>query len=189
MTEKTELAKYTSRRVRTGKAKGRRLQKYVAGKISEMTGISMGKDRDIESREMGQAGVDIKLYGKAKELFPYAIECKNAQNWSFKGYIKQARDNNTDGWDNWLLFVGKNHFKPIVLMEADLFFELFNGIELYEKTLKSKVQWSVAKNVIAARKKIKDNLFIFHCMNDKEERFAIMDADLFFKLYAERIIK
>lgn len=63
--------------VKSRKAKARRLQQWVAQKISDITGIECGKDEDIESREMGQSGVDIKLRGDAKYMFPFSVECFN----------------------------------------------------------------------------------------------------------------
>ena len=107
------------------KAKGRNLQKWIAQKISEITGIPCGKDCQIESREMGQAGVDVKLYGIAKEKFPFSIECKNQENWSIPAWIKDAKGNHVPGTD-WLLFIRKNRHEPIVVMDAVAFFDLYD---------------------------------------------------------------
>lgn len=110
----------------SAKARGRNLQKWVCEKISKITGIAWGKDCDIESREMGQTGVDIKLRGKALELFPYAIECKNQQKWSVQNWIKQAQKNKSDKHCTWLLFAKQNYTKPIVIMDAEEFFKILN---------------------------------------------------------------
>lgn len=109
------------------KAKGRVFQKEIAEKISKLTGISWGKDEDIEPREMGQSGVDIKLYGEAKKKFPFAVECKYQERWQIPAWIRQAKENIKKGMD-WLLFVRKNHMKPgIVIMDIDTFFKLLKG--------------------------------------------------------------
>lgn len=102
------------------KAKGRNLQKIIALKISELLEIPCGKDELIESREMGQSGVDIKLIGKAKELFPFAIEAKACETWSVGNYIEQAK-NNTGDFYTWLLVMKKNRMKPVVLLESKIF--------------------------------------------------------------------
>ena len=111
-------------KISSKKAKGRRFQQWVAQKISNITGIECGKDCLIESREMGQSGSDIKLYGIAKEKFPFNIECKNQQNWSIPAWIDQAKNNQNEG-TNWLLFIKKNHYEPIIIMDAEAFFNLY----------------------------------------------------------------
>ena len=42
--------------VASRKAKGRRLQQYIAERISKILNIDWGKDELIRSREMGQSG-------------------------------------------------------------------------------------------------------------------------------------
>lgn len=109
----------------SAKAKGRLLQQWAAKKISEITGIPWGKDELISSREMGQSGTDVRLIGQAKELFPFAIECKNQESWSLPAWIKQAKSNlqpNT----NWLLLFKKNRHEEIACMDAAAFFEIYN---------------------------------------------------------------
>jgi hypothetical protein len=114
------------------KAKGRRLQKWVAKQISRVTGIPYGKDRDIEPREMGQSGMDVKLYGKARELFPWATECKYQENWSVHQWIKQAAENQAVGMD-WLLVCRRNYTDPIVMLDAKVFFNLIERLLNEEK--------------------------------------------------------
>ena len=111
--------------VSSAKAKGRLLQNFVAQKVSEVTGIKWGKDELIQGREMGQSGVDVKLYGVAKEKFPYSVECKNQQAWSVPSWIKQAKANQQPGQD-WLLIMTRNHFPTVVCMEVDAFFDLYD---------------------------------------------------------------
>lgn len=106
----------------SAKAKGRSFQKWVSDKISETIGIKNGKDELIDSRPMGNSGTDIILIGKAKELFPYSVECKKHEKWNMMQFIEQAKTNSVD--DNWLLFISKNRFKPVVVMDAEKFFEL-----------------------------------------------------------------
>ena len=79
---------------------------------------------------MGQAGVDIKLYGEAREKFPFAIECKNQEKWKVPEWVEQARSYEDDNRD-WLLFITKNNYKPIVVLDADLFFKIWEEIIEY----------------------------------------------------------
>ena len=106
------------------KAKGRRLQQWVCQKVSDISGIPWGKDELIRSREMGQSGTDICVIGEAAVVFPYATECKNQEKWSLPEWIKQAKENQKDKLD-WLLVCKKNHHEPIVVMDAEHFFDLY----------------------------------------------------------------
>lgn len=112
----------------SAKAKGRRLQQWVCSKISEITGIEWGKDKEIDSREMGQSGTDVKLYGEAKEMFKFDVEIKNQETWTIPAWIKQAKSNQSQGRD-WMLVVSRNYFKvPIVILDADVFFKIYKKI-------------------------------------------------------------
>ncbi|MCP4569149.1 MAG: hypothetical protein GY841_16365 [FCB group bacterium] len=113
------------------KAKGRRLQNWVCEQISKMLGIPYGKDCLIESREMGQSGVDVKLYAEAREKYPFAIECKNCERWNLPGWIRQAKANQKEGTD-WQLFISKNYYDPIVVMDAEAWFDFY---EQYYKSV------------------------------------------------------
>ena len=115
--------------VKSRKAKARKLQNWVAKKISELLNMPYGKDEMIAPREMGASGTDVRLIGTAKELFPYSVECKNQETWSIPSWIKQAKDNELEG-TCWLLFCKKNRCKPVIVMDAEKFFEI------YKKTLK-----------------------------------------------------
>jgi len=117
--------------IKSRKAKARTLQNWVASKISELLNIPWGKDKQIQGREMGQSGVDIKLLGETLSLFPYSIECKNTETWNVLDAIKQVKANQLEGTD-WLVFLKKNRHEEIVIMNAEKFFEL------YKKVLKKK---------------------------------------------------
>lgn len=110
------------------KAKGRKLQQWLAQKISDLTGIPCGKDELIESREMGQAGVDIKLIGEAKEKFPFSIECKRQESWSVPAFIKQAKQNNMPDTD-WLLVMKRSREDAVICMDANAFMRLMEHID------------------------------------------------------------
>lgn len=174
-------------KVRTGKAKGRRLQKRIAQYISDLTGVPCGKDEDIEAREMGQAGVDVKLYGKARKLFPFGVECKNQENWSIGSYIDQAREYaSKDKFPYWLLFVAKNHFPAIVVFPLKYKFEIFDILVNYQElNITERKVWKLEKEVRELRKKHHGH-WIIYAVNYKEtqeDMYAIMDAKEFFEEY------
>ena len=110
-------------KVQSKKAKGRNLQQWVCKKIAELTGFKYGKDCPIESRGMGQSGTDVRLDEQVLKVFPFSIECKNQQLWHILDWIEQAKQNQKDGTD-WLLVIKKNKHKPVVIMDAERFFEI-----------------------------------------------------------------
>jgi len=118
--------------VSAGKAKGRRLQQWTAEWISKITGIPWGKDELIASREMGQSGVDVRLIGEAKKLFPFSVECKNCEKWSIHQWIEQAQQNMMKDTE-WLLVAKRNHMNPVVIMDAEIFMGIWKIIVEHEK--------------------------------------------------------
>lgn len=111
----------------SAKAKGRSLQQWTCQKISELLNIPWGKDELIASREASQTGTDIRLIGEAKKLFPFSVECKWQESWSLRPWIDQAKSNQDAGTD-WLLVIKKNRIDPIIVMDANKFFDLLSKI-------------------------------------------------------------
>ena len=118
-------------KARSAKNKGKHLQQWVAERIAQVTGYSCGKDELIASREMGQSGPDIRLLGPAREAFPFYVECKNQETWVIPRWINQVKSSSiaygaVDGPNPsiWLLFIKKNRMDPIVVMDADTFFDI-----------------------------------------------------------------
>jgi hypothetical protein len=104
------------------KAKGRRLQDWTRDLLKEMLGLD---EDDIRCALMGEGGEDIKLTKRARELFPYSIECKNQEGikrlYDFYG---QATANTEAGEP--LLIIKSNHNKPLVVMDAEFFIRKYN---------------------------------------------------------------
>jgi len=119
----TELPKKKRISTASAKDKGRRLQKWTCEKISKLTGFDWGKDCPIESRPMGQSGVDVRLESHVLKAFPFSIECKWQESWAIPAWIKQAQTNEKSG-TNWLLVCKRSNEKPIVIIDAVLFFEI-----------------------------------------------------------------
>lgn len=112
------------------KAKGRGFQQWVCKKISELLNIEWGYEDEklIQPRLMGQGGADVVLRGEARKRFPYQVECKRTEKWDVPGAVKQAKKYTKE--DNWLLFMKRNREDPIVVMDANKFFELMYEIKL-----------------------------------------------------------
>lgn len=107
----------------SAKAKGRRLQQWVAQRISELIGMEYGKDCPVESRPMGQCGVDIRMEAEALRRFPFSVECKAQESWAIPSWIKQARENTLPN-TNWLLVAKKSRETPIIIIDAEVFFSI-----------------------------------------------------------------
>ena len=116
----------------SAKAKGRKLQQWVCEQISRLTGYSWGPDEQIASREMGQAGTDIRLTGDAAGAFPWSIECKCQQTWRLPDWIAQAQKNRLPGTD-WLLICKRNRQDPVVVLEAEVFFQVLDRLSGHKK--------------------------------------------------------
>ena len=115
-------------KISSRKGKGRQLQQWVAKKISHLIDLPYGKDELIESRPMGQSGVDIRLTGEAKELFPWSVECKRQESWGVHSWILQSQTNQMPGTD-WLLIARRSHQDAVVILDADVFFDVLRLIQ------------------------------------------------------------
>lgn len=72
------------------KAKGRKLQQYIAKRLTEVFNLGEG---DCESRPMGSPSVDIMMSPKARKLFPFSIESKSWKKTPSRAAIEQANHN------------------------------------------------------------------------------------------------
>jgi hypothetical protein len=82
--------------VRAAKSKGRKLQNFVRDVFRDIFRDRLEAE-DIESRQMGGAGVDVILTPASKKLIPFDIECKNQERFNLNEAMKQAVDNSKNG--------------------------------------------------------------------------------------------
>lgn len=80
----------------SAKGKGRRLQQKVRDAFRAKY-VGVLRDGDIESRQMGGIGTDLVLSPLAKDHIPFDIECKNCETASPWLWMKQAKENTTEG--------------------------------------------------------------------------------------------
>ena len=104
------------------KAKGRRLQNYVAKAVKDKWDIP---EQDVRPAIMGENGADLKLSSEAQTLFPFAVECKNTERLNIWAAIKQA-EQNARGLSPLVVFK-RNHSKTYAVIEFDTFMELLDG--------------------------------------------------------------
>lgn len=106
---------------KSGKAKGRNLQKWVAAKVAGILGVTHGyeDDRMVKPRIMGQRGDDIIV--DRSLYFPWSIECKAVEKLDLMATIKQC-EANCGEYKNWMIVHKRNTLKePIVIMKWEAF--------------------------------------------------------------------
>jgi len=177
--------------VASRKAKARNQQKDFAQRISDLTGITCGKDEMITSREMGQAGTDIRLIGEARIVFPFAVECKATESWSPGPYIKQATAN-LEGFPYWLLVMKKNRMKSVVLMESKLFKNLMknnkSNPKIFTQHITRKNNWNLQSEIEYARNKMKKKKGEWTIKCGNKMCYTVVSIDFFFKLYGSSMM-
>jgi len=110
----------------TRKAKGKRLQKYVCNLILKFFPIL--SEKDVVSIRMGRPGEDVQLSDKAKEIFPYSIECKNQERMKYLWEAYEQAISNSKNLEP-LVIIKINKKKPLVVIDAEYFIKLQSEIK------------------------------------------------------------
>jgi hypothetical protein len=109
------------------KAKGRGLQYWVAEKVAWLFDKKFVYADDlcpVKSRGMGQQGNDVFITdSELFKKFPFAVECKCTETVSLYAYIEQVKANAKEG-QPWLVIHKKNRSKPVVILDAEYFFDM-----------------------------------------------------------------
>jgi hypothetical protein len=103
----------------SAKAKGRRLQQWVAKMLVEHLNAD---EEDLESRPMGSSGEDIIMGKQTRQIFPYSVECKNQEKVNIWSAMEQA-ESNCKSYEP-LVVIKKNGKKPLAVVDAEYFVEL-----------------------------------------------------------------
>ena len=101
------------------KNKGRLFQQWVRDLILKTFPILLPED--VRSTSMGASGEDVLLSPRARDLFPYQLECKSHKSFAVYKIIEQAK---AHGKHEPLVFLKANNKKPIVIVDAEHFMEL-----------------------------------------------------------------
>jgi hypothetical protein len=107
----------------SAKSKGRNFQKAIREIILKMN-PELGPD-DVISKSMGANGEDIVLSTAARKLVPFQIECKHKREIAVCGWFEQAQEH---GEYEPLLCIRENHGQPLVVVDAETFFEMVKTI-------------------------------------------------------------
>ncbi len=106
------------------KSKGRLLQQWVVKQLLSLD--SNLTEDDIRSTGMGQNGADVQMSSAAKKQFPISIECKNIAAFAGYKFLEQSEANSKT--EQPIAVVKANRKKPIVLVDAEYFFQLVRKV-------------------------------------------------------------
>lgn len=105
----------------SAKAKGRALQKWFVNLLVDKLNLDAN---DLESRPMGSGGEDIIMGVQSRAVFPMSIECKNQEAVNVWKSYEQCQSNAK--YYEPCLVIKRNRSKPLVVVDAEYFVELFN---------------------------------------------------------------
>ena len=74
---------------------------------------------------MGASGEDLMLSAKARDMFPYSVECKNQETLNVWKAFDQATANS--GAYQPLLIIKRNRKEPLAVVEANHFIKLIDN--------------------------------------------------------------
>lgn len=101
------------------KQKGRLLQQWVRDKIIENNpGLTT---EDVRSTSMGNGGEDVQLSPRARELFPFQVECKSKSQVAVYSWYDQASEHGTN---EPLLIIKENGRRPLAILDATLLIKI-----------------------------------------------------------------
>lgn len=106
---------------KSAKAKGRRLQQFVARRIAEELDLP---EEDVRSAIMGESGEDVKLSARARAAFPFAVECKAVERLRIWESLEQAEAHAEETELDALLVFRRNRGKAYAVLELDALLEL-----------------------------------------------------------------
>lgn len=111
-------------KTKSAKAKGRKLQDWTRDQLKVNYGFN---EHDVRCAIMGEGGEDIKLSERAREIFPYSIECKCTERLSIYKAYDQAIQNAKDFEP--LVIFKSNRKKALAIVDAEYFLKLHKGAD------------------------------------------------------------
>lgn len=109
---------------RSAKSKGKRLERFVKDAI--LSAFSELTEEDVRITVGCESGADVKLSGRAKSVFRYAIEAKNRETFgSLYKYYEQAKGH---GIEEPLLVIKMNFKQPLAIISFEHFMNLIKEV-------------------------------------------------------------
>ena len=107
-------------RPQSAKAKGRRLQQWIAAKCIEA--FPHLSEDDVRSTSMGASGEDVLLSCAARKCIPLSIEAKNQERLNIWSAIDQCNSNKGD--NNMCIVMKRNNSKVYATIEFAFLLDL-----------------------------------------------------------------
>ena len=109
-------------KIRSRKAKGRRLQNWVRDELLSLF-TTLSND-DIYCAIMGESGADVKFSPLAQKIIPYSIECKNKETFGGIYKVIEQAHSNCKTTQIPLGIIKMNNLQPLAIVNAHHFFNL-----------------------------------------------------------------
>jgi len=122
-------------RPQSAKAKGRRLQQFIAQELLRI--FPHLSEDDIRSTSMGAGGEDIQLSSAARRCIPFSIEAKNQERLNVWAALDQAKANAPTNCEP-IVVLKKNSCKPHVLLSWDCFARMLSNVDEGGKMMSEK---------------------------------------------------
>ncbi len=137
------------------KAKGRVFQQQIRDMLRKVAAdMNLGlEDGDIESREMGQQGTDIRLSPSAKALLDVCVECKKVESINVAAVFKKHFDNyeEKDPGSLKVLFHSKNRGQTLATIRAEDLMDMLRDQLLLKSVLLKYLQTGEGKEEVERR--------------------------------------
>jgi hypothetical protein len=100
------------------------LQKLVVSTVLE--NYPQLTPNDVRSTSSGATGKDVLLSEAARNVFPFAVECKNHKSFAIYKHYEQARSNAV-GSELPLLVIRQNRSEALVCLSLEDFMRILSG--------------------------------------------------------------
>lgn len=111
----------------SAKAKARRLQNWTRDYMLKLTEGILTAD-DIRSAIMGEAGEDIKLTTKARQVFPFTFECKNTERLNIWDAYRQSEAHAEKVHHEPVVIFSRNRHRPLACIDAEYFLNMCRSL-------------------------------------------------------------
>lgn len=185
---------------KSAKAKGRRLQQWLANLIIENS-LGLLTEEDVRSTGMGQSGPDLQLSSTASLVLRTWFECKNeARPMNITRRVYEFDKKNTSSAFKVTAVFNQSkvggRFQPLFVMkedsltadELDMLKEVSVGTTVVGNSDIYKIYWDTAKKVVPGSNLHLLRHLIFGKGNLPEKATILMSEPLFLKLLERRCI-
>jgi len=126
----------------SGKAKSRLHQQAIGTDIQDEFGLPA---EDVVSVPMGSPGLDILLSNRAREVFPYGVECKRVEKLSIPKWCRQCTTNAEKEGLIPLLVYRRSREEPMAVLRWADFIAIAAKASAWDKSVQGEVEKEIDK--------------------------------------------